>query len=80
MSEDSSAAANLPARKIALKFGSNNAMARALGKNQSTTYRWHREGYIPGAYQRDVIRAARAAGFELTPADFVNLSDFEPTE
>jgi P63C domain len=60
----------MAARDIIEKFGSQTAMAEAIGKPQSTVQYWNRTGTIPFKWQALVLEAARQKGIELAAADF----------
>ena len=46
------------------------ALARSIDKPHTTVARWVASGHIPAHEQARVLSAARAAGIDLTPADF----------
>ena len=64
------------AQRIAAKFGGEGALAKALGLNRTTTYRWvhdptyKMDGLIPAQHVRAVQQAAQAMGIRLTPEDW----------
>ena len=60
-----------PARRIITKFGGLTGLARALGHQHVTTVQgWWMRASIPARRQAEVMRAAKAAGVDLEPADF----------
>jgi len=66
-----------PAAKIAARFDRNelpraSSLAKALGKAPSTVQRWLYMGSIPSENHAEVVRAGRAKGITLKPADFVD--------
>src|SRR5947209_7759671 len=59
------------ARTIVDKFGGQSALAKLLGKTQSTVQYWVKSGAIPGKWQTVLLRLAREHGIDLSAADFV---------
>lgn len=59
------------------RFGSQTALAEALGKPQSTVQYWSRTGSIPVRWQQAIIDAAAARGLDVSASDFV-LGDRAP--
>lgn len=55
---------------IAKKFGSQDALAKAIGASQSTVAHWKRRGVIPARQQIKILNAARDKGITLEPAEF----------
>ncbi len=60
-----------PASRIAAKFGGVVALARALGKAQSTCHRWLVSGFIPSKHQAAVMAAAREKRIKLRADEFI---------
>ena len=59
------------AQTIINKFGGQTALARLIGKGQSTVQYWARSGTIPAKWQKELIQIAQGKGINLTPADFI---------
>jgi hypothetical protein len=60
------------AEHVITKLGGVLATARLLGhRNASTVQGWKERGFIPPKRQAEVLQAARRAGKELEPDDFV---------
>ena len=53
------------------KFGGQTALARLLGKSQSTIQHWAKSGRIPAKWQPELLRLARERGIDLAFSDFV---------
>ena len=66
------------ARAIIEKFGSQTALAEAIGKPQSTVQYWSRTGFIPVKWQPFVLEVARQKGIEIAPSDFVAVIEERP--
>ena len=67
-----------PAQQIVAKCGGAAVVAAWLGVNHSTVYRWTQPkdrggtgGFIPYRHHVALIRAARAAGKHIEPAEFL---------
>ena len=58
------------AERIIAKFGTQLALANAIGCNQSVVAGWKLRGWIPAPQQSRVLEAAQRAGIALSPADF----------
>jgi ribosome-binding protein aMBF1 (putative translation factor) len=58
------------AERIIKKFGTQEALATALGCRQSVIAGWKRRGFVPAQQQERVLAAAREVGIRLRPADF----------
>jgi hypothetical protein len=67
-----------PAQKIIRRFGSQTALADAIGKPQSTIQYWSRTGFVPVKWQPAIIEAALNLGIEVGPLDFISNPDEEP--
>lgn len=61
----------MPAAKIAEKFGGIVAFATALGKAPSTCHRWLVSGLIPAKHQSAVLAAARRYKIKMKADDFI---------
>lgn len=59
-----------PGQRVIDRFGGIAATSRAVGLMPSTVQGWWERGRIPAHRQDAVLEAARAAGIDLTPADF----------
>jgi hypothetical protein len=62
-----------PAQKLIDRFGSQTALAEALGRSQSTIQYWAKTGHVPVKWHSSIRDAAKAKGIVLTPADFVDV-------
>ena len=62
-----------PAKLIIERFGSQTALAEAIGKPQSTIQYWSRTGTIPVKWRSLIQEAARQRGLEIAPLDFVEI-------
>ncbi len=69
-----------PADKVIEAFGGVRATARALGINSSSVSRWRMpadrrglDGRVPSIHQAKILRLARAAGLNITPADLIHV-------
>jgi UDP-4-amino-4,6-dideoxy-N-acetyl-beta-L-altrosamine transaminase len=61
--------------RIVEKFGTQGALAEAIGIDPSAISHWKRRGLIPAHRQRQILEAATHRGIAVSPADF-----FEPPE
>lgn len=68
----------MTAREIIDRFGGQSALARLVGKGQSTIAYWAKSGVIPARWQAQLLDIARANFIELSPADFVGGSESAP--
>lgn len=59
------------AARIVAKFSGQSALARLLGKNQSTVQHWVSAGSIPTKWHGELLKIARAQGIDLRPQDFI---------
>lgn len=59
------------AAQIIRRFGGQSALARLLGKRQSTVQHWARTGRIPAQWHQPLMSLARQKGVVLEPKDFV---------
>jgi hypothetical protein len=60
------------AQKVIKKFGGQSALAKLIGKGQSTVQHWSKKGIIPAKWQRELLLLARNHNIDLTPSDFVS--------
>lgn len=61
-----------PIRQIVARFGGTAALARKIGKGQSTVSDWCNKGVVPANRIKDVIRAGR----QTTPPVILEPNDF----
>ena len=61
------------AEQVIDKFGGQSALARLLGKPQSTVQYWAKSGTIPGKWHKQILLAAKQENIELYPGDFVEV-------
>lgn len=59
------------AQKIIAKFGGQSALAKLIGKGQSTVQHWTKTGVIPAKWQKELLIVAEKNGIKLTPSDFI---------
>ena len=57
---------------VIAKFGGQSALARLVGKGQSTVQHWAKSGQIPAQWQSKLLEVARERGIALKPADFMS--------
>jgi hypothetical protein len=62
----------MTAREIIEKFGGQSALAKALGKGQTTVSYWAKTGVIPARWQPLVLDLARQKGIALEASDFMH--------
>lgn len=60
-----------PAAAVVAKFGGQSALARLLGKRQSTVQYWTRAGMIPAKWHPELLRLAAENDISLSPRDFM---------
>jgi hypothetical protein len=60
------------AEAVIARFGTQSALAKMLGKGQTTVQHWAKVGRIPAKWQSDLLRLAREQGIELNASDFVD--------
>lgn len=58
------------AARIIRKFGSQAALAKAIGRKSNTISAWLKVGWVPAHRQDSVRTAARKLGIELTMDDW----------
>lgn len=66
-----------PAYRIAMKWGSNSAFARAIGRTHSTTQGWLIKGRIPPEEEPNVVAVAKRDGKRLPKDAFVDHRVFD---
>ena len=59
------------AETVIAKFGSQSALAKLIGKGQTTVQHWAKTGRIPAKWQPELIRVAGENGVELFASDFL---------
>ena len=60
-----------PAERIIQRFGGQSALAKLLGKRQSTVQYWSKTGRIPSQWHERLMELALERGIALEPGDFV---------
>ena len=60
-----------PAEIVIAKFGGQSALARLVGKGQSTVQHWAKSGRIPAKWQSELLLLAREHSIDLSVQDFV---------
>ncbi len=60
------------AEAVVAKFGGQTAVARLIGKGQSTVGHWVSVGRVPAKWQPELLRLAGERGIDLTPSDFMS--------
>lgn len=60
-----------PAEGIVARFGGQSALARLIGKGQSTVAHWVKTGRIPAKWQAELLKLAEAHGVSLSASDFM---------
>jgi hypothetical protein len=65
------------AEKIIDRFGGECALARLIGKRQSTVSYWARNGTIPALWHGRLLALARKQAVDLQRADFVSMDGKE---
>ena len=63
------------AQQIIDKFGGQTALARSLGRPQSTVQYWAKTGTIPAKWHRQILSVARDEEIELRSGDFIEVSE-----
>lgn len=59
------------AREIIKLFGGQSALAKLIGKGQSTVAYWDKAGVIPAKWQSILLKLALAKNISLSPDDFI---------
>jgi hypothetical protein len=65
------------AERVIAKFGNQSALARLVGKRQSTVQHWAKAGQIPAKWQPELLRLAGENSIDLTPSDFQQASGYK---
>jgi hypothetical protein len=65
------------AQRVIEKFGSQSALARLIGKGQSTVAHWSKTGNIPSKWQHELLVVARENGIQLAPSDFMDSPGYQ---
>ena len=63
-----------PAEEVIAKFGSQSALARLIGKGQTTVQHWRKTGRIPAKWQAELLKLAEQQGISLSASDFLGTS------
>lgn len=63
------------AQKIIEKFGGQSALAKLIGKGQSTVQHWTSSGTIPAKWQSQLLTLATERGISLSSAEFIEVKD-----
>ena len=63
-----------PAEEVIAKFGSQSALARLIGKGQTTVQHWTKTGRIPAKWQAELLKLAEQQGIALSASDFLGTS------
>jgi hypothetical protein len=66
-----------PAQRVIEKFGGQSALARLIGKGQSTVAHWFKTGSIPAKWQTELLKLASANGVALFPGDFMDSPGYQ---
>jgi P63C domain-containing protein len=66
-----------PAQRVIEKFGGQSALARLVGKGQSTIAHWSKTGSIPAKWQPQLLRIAAENSVNLSSADFMDSPDYQ---
>jgi hypothetical protein len=61
----------MDAKEIIEKFGGQTALAKLIGKGQSTVAYWAKTGVIPARWQSSLLALANQHGINLSARDFV---------
>lgn len=56
---------------VITRFGGQSALARLIGKGQTTVGHWAKTGTIPAKYHAELFRLADEHGIDLVPADLI---------
>jgi len=59
------------AEKVIAKFGGQSALAKLIGKGQSTVQHWASKGIIPSKWQSKLLAIAAEQSVSLSPSDFM---------
>lgn len=59
------------AQTVIEKFGGQSALAKLVGKGQSTVQHWAKVGVIPAKWQGQILQLAQERGIDLSPSDLM---------
>jgi len=65
------------AQKIIEKFGGQSAVAKLIGKGQSTVQHWCKSGVIPAKWQSVLLGLARDESINISASDFVKVPEVD---
>lgn len=68
------------ANEIIDKFGGQSALAKLIGKRQSTVQHWCSAGIIPARWQNTILKLAEENGIPISPRDFMTSTTEEAIE
>jgi len=68
------------AKNVIAKFGGQTALAKLIGKRQSTVQHWTKIGLIPAKWQPKILDIAASRGIFLNPSDFIPSIDHPERE
>jgi myo-inositol-1-phosphate synthase len=66
-----------PAERLIHRFGGQSALAKLLGRRQSTVEYWARTGRIPAQWHQPLLALARERGMNLEARDFMESSQHQ---
>src|SRR3990167_11022946 len=66
-----------PAQRVIEKFGGQSALARLIGKGQSTVAHWAKTGSVPSKWQSELLELAAKNGINLSSADFMDSRGYQ---
>jgi myo-inositol-1-phosphate synthase len=66
-----------PGERIIRRFGGQSALARLLGKRQSTVEHWAQTGRVPAQWHQALLNLAREHGINLEAKDFMDTPKHE---
>lgn len=69
----------MSAKDIVDRFGGQTALAKLLGKGQSTIGYWAKSGTIPAKWHPQLIELAMQIGVPLSPHDFMSMNNSSTT-
>lgn len=70
-------ATDTPASRVIERFGGQSALARLIGKKQSTVQYWAATGRIPPTWHAKLLKLAKEKRVSLAPSELVALPDAE---
>ncbi len=59
------------AQSVIERFGGQSALAKLIGKRQSTVQHWARVGVIPAKWQGQILQLAQDRGIDISPSDLM---------